>query len=114
MNWVVQFDKEFIQKLGRKEMRRYGVRVKFTGYAYVEVDCPNGEDPEEYAIDILFHYPIEAWSKQNYSSIHLHGHTHGRLYSTDIAHKYRYDVGVDSNNYMPISITQVMEKIGFK
>lgn len=63
---------------------------------------------------ILFHYPIEAWSKQNYSSIHLHGHTHGRLYSTDIAHKYRYDVGVDSNNYMPISITQVMEKIGFK
>jgi hypothetical protein len=50
MNWVVQFDKEFIQKLGRKEMRRYGVVVKYSGTVYVEVDVPNGEDPEEYAL----------------------------------------------------------------
>jgi hypothetical protein len=50
MNWVVQFDKEFIQKLGRKEMRRYGVTVKYSGTVYVEVDVPNGEDPEEYAL----------------------------------------------------------------
>lgn len=50
MNWVEQFDKEFIQKLGRKEMRRYGITVKYSGTVYVEVDCPNGEDPEEYAL----------------------------------------------------------------
>jgi len=42
-------------------MRRYGVRVKFTGYAYVEVDCPNGEDPEEYAIDIADHKNVDEW-----------------------------------------------------
>lgn len=61
MNWVVQFDKEFIQKLGRKEMRRYGVLVRFTGTTYVEVDCPNGEDPEEYAIDIADPKNIDEW-----------------------------------------------------
>jgi hypothetical protein len=61
MNWEEQFDKEFIQKLGRKEMRRYGVLVRFTGTTYVEVDCPNGEDPEEYAIDIADPKNIDEW-----------------------------------------------------
>jgi hypothetical protein len=61
MNWVEQFDKEFIQKLGRKEMRRYGVLVRFTGTTYVEVDCPNGDDPEEYAIDIADPKNIDEW-----------------------------------------------------
>ena len=31
-------------------MRRYGMSVKFTGTTYIEVDVPNGEDPEEYAL----------------------------------------------------------------
>lgn len=29
-------------------MKRYGVTVKFYGTAYYEVDCPNGDDVEEY------------------------------------------------------------------
>ena len=70
-------------------------------------------DSQRAAKVILFHYPIESWCKQNYNSIHLHGHTHGKLYSTDIAHKYRYDVGIDCNNYMPVCISQIMDKIGF-
>jgi hypothetical protein len=35
--------------------------VKFTGTAYVEVDCPNGEDPEEYAIDIASYKDVSDW-----------------------------------------------------
>jgi len=31
-------------------MRRYEVLVRFTGTTYVEVDVPNGEDPDEYAL----------------------------------------------------------------
>jgi len=61
MNWVVQFDKEFIQKLGRKDMRRYGVLVRFTGTTYVEVDIPNGEDPEEYALDEADFKNVDEW-----------------------------------------------------
>lgn len=45
-------------------MRRYGVTVKFTGYAYVEVDCPNGEDPEEYAIDLAEYKNVELWESE--------------------------------------------------
>lgn len=59
----------------------------------------------------LFHYPIESWSSKNYGSIHLHGHTHGTL-SNFIEN--RYDVGVDCNNYMPVSIVQIMDKLGLE
>ncbi len=31
-------------------MRRYEVLVRFTGTTCVEVDVPNGEEPEEYAL----------------------------------------------------------------
>lgn len=61
MSWVDQFDTEFIQKLGRKEMRRYGMTVKFTGTTYVEVDCPNGESPEDYAMDIADPKDVDDW-----------------------------------------------------
>lgn len=64
MNWVVQFDKEFIQKLGRKDMRRYGVLVRFTGTTYVEIDCPNGEDPEEYALDEADFKNVDEWETE--------------------------------------------------
>lgn len=64
MNWIVQFDKEFIQKLGRKDMRRYGVLVRFTGTTYVEVDIPNGEDPEEYALDEADFKNVDEWETE--------------------------------------------------
>ena len=64
MSWVEQFDKEFIQKLGRKEMRRYGVLVRFTGTTYVEVDVPNGEDPEEYALDEADSKNVNEWETE--------------------------------------------------
>lgn len=64
MNWVEQFDEQFIQKLGRKEMRRYGVSVRLTGTIYVEVDVPNGEDPEEYAIDMANPAFVDEWETE--------------------------------------------------
>lgn len=45
-------------------MRRYGVRVKLTGYVYVEVDCPNGEDPEEYAMDLADPKDVDEWEAE--------------------------------------------------
>ena len=42
-------------------MRRYGVNVRFTGTTYVEVDVPNGEDPEEYAIDFASPKDVTDW-----------------------------------------------------
>lgn len=42
-------------------MRRYGVTVRVYGTAYVEVDCPNGEDPEEYAYDLVDPKDVDDW-----------------------------------------------------
>jgi len=43
------------------------------------------------------HYPLRSWM---YGAWHLHGHTHGTIESEL---PYSYDVGVDCNNYAPVS-----------
>jgi hypothetical protein len=43
-------------------MRRYGITVQITGTQYIEVDCPNGEDPEEYAMDLVNPDKVDDWS----------------------------------------------------
>lgn len=45
-------------------MRRYEVTVKFWGTTTVEVDVPNGEDPEEYAIDIADPMAVDEWEME--------------------------------------------------
>lgn len=57
---------------------------------------------------ILCHYMMSRWDRSHYNSWHLFGHTH---YPEDITGK-RYNVGVDINNYTPVSldtITKIME-----
>lgn len=62
---------------------------------------------------ILCHYPILDWNGKNHGSIHLHGHIHsiGMKYNLDNKNKgqLRYDVGVDANNFMPVSIDQIIK-----
>ena len=45
-------------------MRKYGVLVRLTGSTYVEVDVPNGEDPEEYAIDVADPKDVDDWETE--------------------------------------------------
>ena len=52
----------------------------------------------------LFHYPINEWNEINQGSIMLHGHTH-RFNSSPLR---IMDVGVDPNNFLPVSIDQVV------
>ena len=61
---------------------------------------------------ILMHYPLLEWNKSHRGSIHLHGHIHsmGTTYnqeckSTNIR---RYDIGVDANNYYPVSFNEIL------
>ncbi len=76
---------------------------------------------------VLFHYPILEWSAAHYGSIHLHGHIHstGDYNEENLSKKFAdrisyghtakhedlglriYDVGVDANNYRPISIERI-------
>ena len=55
----------------------------------------------------LFHYPIEEWNGKNHNSIHLHGHSHGN----GSIIKNRYDVGIDVNDYEPITLSEAIHRV---
>ena len=60
----------------------------------------------------LMHYPMMSWPKSHHGSLHLHGHIHSKGdYNLQQKNEgiLRYDVGVDANNFCPVSIGQVKE-----
>ncbi len=61
---------------------------------------------------MLFHYPILEWNHYFRNAIHLHGHQHNhREYNIENRKNklLRYDVGVDANDYKPISVDKIIE-----
>lgn len=59
---------------------------------------------------VLCHYPIASWEDKALNSYHLHGHTHARFINSGLS----WDVGVDNNNYQPISLEEVINLINIK
>lgn len=63
----------------------------------------------------LMHYPLLSWPKKEHGSVQLHGHIHA---GTDYNEQNRadgirrYDVGVDANNYFPVSVRQIIDFFG--
>jgi len=57
---------------------------------------------------MIFHYPIMFWRR---GYVHLHGHVHSGPNSTANEkvpfHPMRYDIGVDNNNFTPLSYHQL-------
>lgn len=62
---------------------------------------------------VLCHYPMMSWRHSRRKSfIHLHGHIHSDpSYNQENWNKgiQRFDVGVDANNFVPISSKQIIE-----
>lgn len=59
---------------------------------------------------VMMHYPLLAWQKAAAGAVMLHGHIHaGPAYNTanQQAGIRRYDVGVDANDYYPVSLEQI-------
>jgi len=52
---------------------------------------------------IACHYCFRTWERSHYNSWQLFGHSHGRL-TVDAK---QYDIGVDNNNYFPVSFDQI-------
>lgn len=55
---------------------------------------------------VLCHYPIEEWNGYFRGSIHLHGHQHNHI---PVTADRRIDVGVDANDFRPVSINKIIE-----
>lgn len=56
----------------------------------------------------MCHYPMLRWNKAHYGAINLHGHSHSGLDEYNKAQEYiRYDVGVDSHGFAPITFEEI-------
>jgi calcineurin-like phosphoesterase family protein len=59
---------------------------------------------------VMSHYPMLHWNKGHHGSLMLHGHSHGSA-NAENAGRNRYDVGVDNNDWKPVEIGFIVEKI---
>lgn len=64
---------------------------------------------------ILSHYAFHTWDRQHHGSIHLYAHSHGKLLGSEYDRINNCtDVGVDTNNYTPLTIEDVMTRMKVK
>lgn len=56
---------------------------------------------------ILSHYAFRVWDGSHHGSMHLYGHSHGTLPGVGRS----MDVGVDTNNYRPYHIEEVIQRL---
>jgi calcineurin-like phosphoesterase family protein len=56
----------------------------------------------------MSHYGHRIWPNSHHGAIHLYGHSHGKLPEQGRS----FDVGVDTNNFMPYSLYDVLRKVG--
>lgn len=53
----------------------------------------------------LCHYCLRTWPRSHFNSFHLFGHSHGYLETIGKSH----DVGVDNNEYFPLSFLDICD-----
>lgn len=83
-------DKKFLEKFGRIYKMKTIVIDKIT--------------------IVLCHFAMRVWEKSHFNSWHCYGHSHGELES----YGKSYDVGVDNNNFSPVSFEElktIMQKL---
>lgn len=59
---------------------------------------------------VVCHYAMRVWAGNNYGSWQIYGHSHGKLNPIGL----QYDVGVDNNNFYPVSFDQLKEIFSIK
>ena len=82
----------------RKIFKKYSDMFEYIPYVY-ELILHN-----KYHITIS-HYCMRVWPRSHYNSWHLFAHSHCRLESEGKSH----DIGVDCNDYYPLSEDQIID-----
>ena len=64
---------------------------------------------------VLFHYPIMEWNGMEKGWIHLYGHIHNKSLPAVEAYysdKLAFNVSMDVNGYVPMSLSELVEREG--
>lgn len=94
--WITKTN-DYVSKSGHKvEILPPMVVLEFSEYG------SNGYDQAV----VLCHYPIAQWDRKHYGSWHLHGHSHGNYVYPE--NTFAYDVGVDNNEFKPVSLDNIV------
>ena len=54
---------------------------------------------------VVCHYAMRVWPRSHYNSWMLYGHSHGKL----APQRKQWDIGIDNNNFYPISLDKIAE-----
>lgn len=62
---------------------------------------------------VMMHYPLAVWDCKHHGAIHLYGHIHSNIgnHSLEKEELNSFNVGVDVNNFEPISLDEILEKL---
>lgn len=107
--------------LARLNGRKYFIRGNhdrfLKNYTRYESDFVWVKDYHVLTVDgkriVMFHFPILEWDQFHRGAIHLYGHVHNSQKSADRLAALTgpaFNVGVDVNGFMPLSIHQVFQK----
>lgn len=98
---------------GNHERLTGAVRDRFLSrHDYLEIKVPDSDAKNGKQSITLLHYAMRVWHKAYHGAWHLYGHSHGNLpYDPD---SLSFDVGVDANNYTPLSYAQVKARMAEK
>lgn len=84
----------------RDDYHRYFASVS----DYAEIKLPDNN------IICCSHFAMRVWNRSHYGSFHCYGHSHGKLPGWGKS----MDVGVDTHDYFPYEITEVVELLANK
>ena len=89
------------------------LRSKFESLSELkEIYVQHHSFPEGKQKIVLCHYSMRVWNKAHWGAYHLFGHSHGTL--LDDPNSLSFDVGVDSWNFTPVSLEEVINKMTTK
>lgn len=72
----------------------------------LSLEYPREDDYPQ--VIVLCHYAMRVWDRSHYGSWHLYGHSHGKLPKLP----FSVDVGVDAQNFYPVSLDDLKEYFG--
>jgi len=98
----------------QNKFERETIRIMFNHQIHDAMDFKVEDDEMEDGFTKFHvnHFPCEYWTR---GAIHLHGHVHSGPKTTSTEKlkptPMRYDIGVDNNDYKPISYNDVITKL---